>query len=161
MKFRESNKIFDFFKCTFRYWGTIKPPQSERFNGDEEPYLDLGDTNSRIRTMYINTINTSAGFTTQVSGQSPELNYHLTTKEYVDNLVALSGGGGGSVISGVSSFSGLLDVSGNWTSGNWISFDGDYFIPSPIPAGVEGPQGPQGPEGPVGPSGATGETGAT
>lgn len=76
-------------------------------------------------TQYVPT-DASRGFTAQVSGLSPLSGYHLTTKDYVDQLSGLS-------ISGATTLSGLTDTFNGGAvtpvSGQALVFDGSVWAP--------------------------------
>lgn len=76
-------------------------------------------------TQYVPT-DASRGFTSQVSGLSPLSGYHLTTKDYVDQLSGLS-------VSGATTLSGLLDTYNGGAvtplSGQALVFDGAIWTP--------------------------------
>ena len=151
---RRGNTRIEWYDVDVLLWGSIVPPEAgtgPRYwdvwgtgprGQKQQPYLDIGISGLYVRKFWATqlfvqenyasgtTSGLHGGFHTQVSGLYPASGFNLATKAYVDFMVAaVSGGGGGST-----SLSGLTDVSGVWTSGTVVSWDGFYFVPAAMQA---------------------------
>lgn len=130
MPIRITGETYFYNKVDINLWGLLAPPDKSIYPSvvRDGIYLDIGAPKRCVRYLYVNKIIVceDGGFVTTVSGVNPTEPYHLTTKAYVDSLTP-SG-----------TFVGLTDTSGIWSSGQYISYNGSYFIPVAAPTGGGG-----------------------
>ena len=159
---RRGNTRLEWYDVDLLLWGSITPPPTEDVSKkpwlwdiwghgprgqQQQPYLDLGASGLYVRKLWATQIylqenytsgvtsGLHGGFHTQVSGLYPASGFNLATKSYVDYMITtISGGGGG----GSTSLSGLTDVSGVWSSGMVVSWDGSFFVPAMVSGGGGG-----------------------
>ena len=149
---RRGNTRIEWYDVDLLLWGSIVPPATDTTKPwlwdvwgrgprgqQQQPYLDIGASGLYIRKLWATqfyvqenygsgvTSGLHGGFCSQVSGLYPVSSYNLATKGYVDYIVSISGGSGGST-----SLSGLTDVSGVWSSGTIVSWNGTYFVPATV-----------------------------
>ena len=153
---RKGNTRIEWYDVDILLWGSIVPPATQDRTkkpwlwdiwGDgprgqkQQPFMDIGASGLYVRKFWVTRLHVQeeytsglvsglhGGFLNQVSGLYPISGFHLATKAYVDDIF----GGPGNRLG----LSGLSDVSGLWTSGTLVSFNGIYFVPVP-PGTVSG-----------------------
>jgi len=155
MNKRLGNARLEWYDVELLFWGSIVPPETEDIakkpwlwdvwgtgprGQKQQPYLDIGASGLYVRKFWVTqlfvqenytsgtTSGLHGGFCSQVSGLYPASGFNLATKDYVDyqiSIIPIPSGGSGST-----SLSGLTDVSGIWSSGTVVSWNGLYFVPA-------------------------------